>query len=92
MPNQRNFLLTGNLSGWPSGLRRQTQGLPCSPIESYNENSGPLMRAWVRIPLLTELFATFPFLHYKDGVVKQLELSMLTGARFKSSFKNVFSK
>ena len=85
MPNQRNFSLTGSLSGWPSGLRRQTQGLPCSPIESYNENSGPLMRAWVRIPLLTELFATSP-------LGKQLERAMLTGVWFKPSFKIVFSK
>ena len=45
------------MSGWPSGLRRQTQGLPCSAIQSCHENSGPLMRAWVRIPHLTKLFA-----------------------------------
>ena len=41
------------MSGWPSGLRRQTQ-------EQYSsltiERSGPRMRAWVRIPLLTKSF------------------------------------
>ena len=44
------------MSGWPSGLRRQTQELNSSPI---SEHSGPRMRAWVRIPLLTTL--TFAF-------------------------------
>ena len=42
------------VSGWPSGLRRQTQGLPSSLGEI--ECSGPLMWAWVRIPLLTVFF------------------------------------
>ena len=40
------------MSGWPSGLRRQTQGID----PSLNESSGPRMRAWVRIPLLTKTF------------------------------------
>ena len=44
------------MSGWPSGLRRQTQ-------EQYSsltiERSGPRMRAWVRIPLLTKTFFSF---------------------------------
>ena len=40
------------MSGWPSGLRRQTQEINSSLHRS--ENSGPRMRAWVRIPLLTE--------------------------------------
>lgn len=46
----RNFAM----SGWPSGLRRQTQGrnLPCKGIEC----SGPRMWAWVRIPHLTLIF------------------------------------
>ena len=42
-------------SGWPSGLRRQTQGLLYSPI--VREHSGPRKRAWVQIPLLTILFS-----------------------------------
>ena len=46
------------VSGWPSGLRRQTQGFPCSLIESFKEISGPRMRAWVQIPLLTKFFFT----------------------------------
>ena len=46
------------MSGWPSGLRRQTQGDPCFQIESANENSGPRMRAWVQIPLLTNILNT----------------------------------
>lgn len=44
-----------SVSGWPSGLRRQTQGvyLPLG-------HSGLRMEAWVRIPLLTgAFFATF---------------------------------
>ena len=40
------------MSGWPSGLRRQTQDTSC--IYS-NEHSGPQMWAWVQIPLLTLL-------------------------------------
>ena len=45
------------LSGWPSGLRRQTQGTCLTPmIRSCRENSGPRMRAWVQIPLLTATF------------------------------------
>ena len=42
------------MSGWPSGLRRQTQELYSSLLRS--EHSGPRMRAWVRIPLLTKTF------------------------------------
>ena len=45
------------LSGWPSGLRRQTQGACLTlMIKSCKENSGPRMRAWVQIPLLTATF------------------------------------
>ena len=48
------------LSGWPSGLRRQTQGTCLTPmIRSCRENSGPRMRAWVQIPLLTAIFHKF---------------------------------
>ena len=37
-------------AGWPSGLRRQTQ-------ENFSlEVSGTRMCAWVRIPLLSEIF------------------------------------
>ena len=42
-------------SGWPSGLRRQTQEIYSSLQRS--EHSGPQMRAWVRIPLLTQTFS-----------------------------------
>ncbi len=42
------------MSGWPSGLRRQTQGTPYSLI--VREHSGPRLRAWVQIPLLTKSF------------------------------------
>ena len=42
------------MSGWPSGLRRQTQGV--SFLLIVGERSGPRMRAWVRIPLLTLFF------------------------------------
>ena len=45
------------MSGWSSGLRRQTQGIDPSLIEI----SGPRMRAWVRIPLLTKTFFTYFF-------------------------------
>ena len=47
-------------SGWPSGLRRQTQELFSSLL--WSEHSGPRMRAWVRIPLLTQTF----YLHWKN--------------------------
>ena len=40
------------MSGWPSGLRRQTQEKDSSQHRS--EHSGPRMWAWVRIPLLTK--------------------------------------
>ena len=55
---EHKFLNRGSiLSGWPSGLRRQTQGTCLTPmIGSCRENSGPRMRAWVQIPLLTATF------------------------------------
>ena len=48
-------LLENELSGWPSGLRRQTQGtaLHCINVQC----SGPRMWAWVQIPLLTYFFS-----------------------------------
>ena len=51
------FLHIDVKSGWPSGLRRQTQEI-YSSLES-SEHSGPRMWAWVRIPLLTKPFTTF---------------------------------
>lgn len=54
------------MSGWPSGLRRQTQGYPCSPVGNNQENSGPRMRAWVQIPLLTKLFVRVKYFY--DGI------------------------
>ena len=51
----RIFSVVPLMSGWPSGLRRQTQGN--FPSLEGHGRSGPRMRAWVRIPLLTNLFA-----------------------------------
>lgn len=54
-------------SGWPSGLRRQTQVISLlSYCWEVQGRSGPLMWAWVRIPLLTILSKirnTFVLLH-----------------------------
>ena len=57
-------------SGWPNGLRRQTQGVPYPLIEG--EHSGPRMRAWVQIPLLTKFFLNknvnkYTFYTYKEN-------------------------
>ena len=44
-------------SGWPSGLRRQTQGkIPCIVAMTFHGRSGLHLEAWVRIPLLIESF------------------------------------
>ena len=59
-----NFVEMTTTSGWPSGLRRQTQGLPYLLIARAFEISGPLMRAWVRIPLLTKQIF-FGLIHFK---------------------------
>ena len=48
------------MAGWPSGLRRQTQVRTC--LQSRYANSGPQQRAWVQIPLLTNIFSSFLFL------------------------------
>ena len=46
------------LSGWPSGLRRQTQGEWALPVQyGLIERSGPRMWAWVRIPHLTNILS-----------------------------------
>jgi hypothetical protein len=42
------------MSGWPSGLRRQTQVAYFSCEGS--KNSGLRKKAWVEIPLLTQSF------------------------------------
>ena len=42
-----------HVSGWPSGLRRQTQELSASSVYTRLGISGLQMEAWVRIPLLT---------------------------------------
>ena len=47
-----------NMSGWPSGLRRQTQELSCTCM---SEHSGPRMWAWVQIPLLTTFVKIYLF-------------------------------
>ena len=52
-----DFDCRSQLSGWPSGLRRQTQGFNLALHSvSMVESSGPRMWAWVRIPLLTKYF------------------------------------
>ena len=62
-----------SLSGWPSGLRRQTQGLSALYAMCVIECSGPRMWAWVRIPLLTNFFFVLICLYYiiirKEGNV-----------------------
>ena len=50
------------LSGWPSGLRRQTQAEAC--LATGIGRSGPRMWAWVRIPLLTNLLFLFYFVSF----------------------------
>ena len=44
---------------------------PCSLIRNKLENSGPRMRAWVQIPLLTDNFCLyqFQFLHQTHNFV-----------------------
>ena len=54
-----NFATFHNKSGWPSGLRRQTQGVTLRADSA--EHSGPRLRAWVRIPLLTKYYLHFLF-------------------------------
>ena len=52
--------VVSRMSGWPSGLRRQTQGqLALFPGRERAEISGPLLRAWVRIPHLTDVLGWF---------------------------------
>ena len=46
----------GKMSGWPSGLRRQSQVQNLSCLFRAQGRSGPRMWAWVRIPLLTKMF------------------------------------
>jgi hypothetical protein len=48
------------MSEWPSGLRRQTQECDdsCLLVGGSVGNSGPRMRAGVRIPFLTKNFLT----------------------------------
>ena len=68
-----------NMSGWPSGLRRQTQGID----PSLTEHSGPRMRAWVRIPLLTKLFS---YVYFRNVKLQ----SYYTKYKFYKSFKRDF--
>ena len=49
----QNKTTDDQMSGWPSGLRRQTQA---RASRSRAEISGPRMWAWVRIPLLTMFY------------------------------------
>ena len=65
-------------SGWPSGLRRQTQVIELQ-CNSHCENSGPQMWAWVQIPLLTTFF--FIFFSLKKTFFSQKEEDALAGNR-----------
>ena len=58
------------MSGWPSGLRRQTQELSCLRTK---EHSGPRMWAWVQIPLLTNLLI---FVDMRQTLLKFLRLAL----------------
>ena len=62
------------LSGWPSGLRRQTQGYIDSLLASVSlKHSGPRMWAWVRIPPLTDFFPSLvitAFFSFTPGCLK----------------------
>ena len=57
-----NLSVFDEVSGWPSGLRRQTQAkLP------HLGDSGLRMEAWVRIPLLTHSFS-FPSSNFYNKI------------------------
>ena len=47
---------------------------PCSLIRNKLENSGPRMRAWVQIPLLTNIFFPFEFasVNIRNTIVGEL--------------------
>ena len=64
-----------NKSGWPSGLRRQTQEINSSLLGG--EHSGPRMRAWVRIPLLTIILYPFSFILIFTAILNLLLLYSL---------------
>ena len=66
------------MSGWPSGLRRQTQGEYLTlMIGSCIENSGPRMRAWVQIPLLTATFCVTLCLHLNNNLSMKIVLAIV---------------
>ena len=69
--------LSVHLSGWPSGLRRQTQGQTLLAYCEF-ETSGPRMWAWVRIPPLTAILFFF-FLIISLIMCNIIELANLFG-------------
>ena len=72
------FHINLTLSGWPSGLRRQTQGEYLTlMIGSCIENSGPRMRAWVQIPLLTATFCVTLCLHLNNNLSMKIVLEIV---------------
>ena len=57
--------LSRKLSGWPSGLRRQTQGTTFNSASSWiTEVSDLQLKARVRIPLLTDVYSFVSCLRY----------------------------
>ena len=70
------------MSAWPSGLRRQTQGFPFSVAEA--EISGPLMWAWVRIPLLTVRFYGTITVKYFDKYVSSALCRKIKISKYKN--------
>ena len=66
--SESSVACTTFMSGWPSGLRRQTQAQAClNNSVSGIECSGPRMWAWVRIPLLTQPL----FIFYTSNIFRQ---------------------
>ena len=82
-----SFTLIVYQSGWPSGLRRQTQVQTFSPIVS--ENSGPRLRAWVQIPLLTKFLSDFLNEFNKSSFIQQnVSFNLLLGEIILENFND----
>ena len=80
--------LRAHMSGWPSGLRRQTQEQSCLSL-GLTEYSGPRMWAWVQIPPLT---AQFFFLRPDDNAPDIHRWRCLLEALFAPSLKTLTGK
>ena len=75
--NQTVMYGTINKAGWPSGLRRQTQ-------ENFSlEISGTRMCAWVRIPLLSEIFQALRSISWNKNNAKPEAILLLKVKRYK---------